>query len=251
VGYYTVLASKLIGRRGRVWAIESNPGWVDIVRQIIALNGLDNADVIHTALSDRSEPLRSIRQEVSTELTGGGVTVQAETCDAMCQRLGLRPNVAKMDVHGFEGKVLRGMREIMNTTLEYVLLELHNAEFLHRFTPDISRIDVLDYLDAAGFKSYHVAGHGYGESEARLIVDTGKYAYYPLTRENRDVLMFDRHSKVFVLAAKQPIEDVIGPSIIDPGLLAIASPGHSAPSRHADASDRERRAERVAAAALD
>jgi FkbM family methyltransferase len=220
VGYYTVLGSKLLGSRGRVWAIESNVNNVQFMRQVVALNHLENADVIHTTLSDRGETLRSHYQEVSSELSGDGVIVQAETCDAMCQRLGLRPNVAKLDVHGFEGKVLGGMRGVMKNMLEYLLIELHPGVWLHKYTPEISRIDVIDFLEEAGFKTYHVAGLSAKEAHAGSMIEDGRYAYYLMNHENRNHLLFDRHNKVLIVAAKRPLEDIIGPSMIDPGLRA-------------------------------
>lgn len=220
IGYYTVLGSKLIGNRGRVWAIESNANNVEFMRQMVELNRLENADVIHTTLSDRSESLRSNHQEVTSDLTGDGVIVQAETCDAMCQRLGLRPNVAKMDVHGFEGKVLRGMRGVMKNMLEYLLIELHPGVWLHKYTPDISRIDVIDVLEEAGFKTYHVAGLSAKEEHAGIMIDSGRYAYHLMNHDNRNMLLFDRHNKVLIVAAKRPLEEIIGPSMLDPGLRA-------------------------------
>jgi FkbM family methyltransferase len=218
IGYYTVLASKLIGDRGRVWAIESNERHVGVLQETIRLNRLHNAQAVHAALSDCVEPVRSFEEEVWTNTNGGGAVMEAETCDALCRRLGATPNVAKMDVHGFEGKVLGGMRDVLKCSLEYLLLELHQNAYINKFTPGITRAQILDALEAAGFRTYYVAGHHYQSVEARRrFRDTGRFAFLPLTRENRGMLLFDRYTQVFILAAKRPLEDAIGPSVADPG----------------------------------
>jgi FkbM family methyltransferase len=219
IGYYTARGGKLLEGKGRVWGIESNPKHVAVLREIIDLNGLRNAEAVHAALSDRGEPLRTIDEEVWTDTAGEGAVVQAETCDALCERLGVRPNVAKIDVHGFEGKVLGGMRELLRDGLDYVLLELHPNAYLERFTPGITRLTILDILDEAGLRIYYVAGHRKPSSEVlRPILEDGRFVYQQITRENRRVLLFDRHVHLFVMATRRPLEEVLGASILDPGL---------------------------------
>jgi len=228
IGYYTALAGKLLAGRGRVWAIESNPRHVEVLRETIRLNRLENAESVHAALSDRPEPVVALNEEVWSDgqrpgaanghASGQPIAVQAETCDALCQRLGIAPNLAKLDVHGYEGKVLGGMRDSLRTSLDYVLLELHQPTYLEKFTPGITRTHILDTLDDAGFHVYYVAGHHYPPDTRRRFLDAGRFAYHPLTRENRGMLLFDRQSQVFVLASKRPLPDVIGPSMVDPSV---------------------------------
>ncbi len=215
IGYYTVLASKHLGARGRVWAIESNPSHIETLRQIVQLNHLENVEPVHAALSDKRESLRSVNEEVSTDTTGSGVIVQAETCDALCQRLGITPNVAKMDVHGFEGKVLGGMREVLNGPLQYLLLELHPNFYLEKFTPGITRAQILNTLEASAFHSYVIAGHRGASTDMVSHSKAGRFIYQPLTRDTRRLLLFDRHNHTFVLASKRPLEELVGPSAED------------------------------------
>lgn len=219
IGYYSLLAGKLVGDQGRVYAIESNPRHVEVLKRNIALNALSNVEIVHTALSDRVETVRSIDNEVWAGTEGEGVQLQAETCDAMCTRLGISPNIAKMDVHGFEGKMLAGMEAILTGPLEYLMLELHPNVYLEKYTPGITRMMILDRLEAAGLHLYYVAGHRYTWSDGmRRFFETGNFAYVPLTRETRNLLLYDRHGYVFVLASRQPIEALLGPSTLDPSL---------------------------------
>ena len=218
IGYYTVYAAKLLGERGRVLAFESNPDYVEVLNQNLELNGV-TADVFHTVLSDQIEPLKIYGTSVSTQLDAQGDTLESTTLDAVCRSHQLAPTVAKMDVHGFEGKILGGMSEVLENSLEYLLMELHPNIYLEKFAPGITRMRILDMLEEAGFRNYYIAGHRYTWSDGmRRFFETGRFAYQPLTRENRGMLLFDRHNHVFVLSSKAPLEDLIGPSILDPSL---------------------------------
>lgn len=218
IGYYTIYAAKLLGERGQVLAFESNPEYIQVIEQNLQLNDVQ-AEIFHAVLSDQIEALKIWGSSVSGQPDAPGETLQSITLDALCQSHDLAPNVAKMDVHGFEGKILGGMTEILKGPLEYLLMELHPNLFLEKFAPGITRMQILDMLEAAGFQNYYIAGHRYTWSDGmRRFFESGQFAYQPLTRENRGMLLFDRHNHVFVLSSKQPLEALIGPSILDPSV---------------------------------
>jgi FkbM family methyltransferase len=217
IGYFSFFPAKLLGKEHTVYAFESNPEHVELLKQGIALNGLSNVEIIHAALSDQVETLRIINNSVSAIGNEGGLEIESETLDGVCDRLQLKPTVIKMDIHGFEGKVLKGMQRILSSSLEYLFLELHPNVYLEKFTPGFTRGMILDQLEAAGFHNYYVAGHRYSWSDGmQRFFDTGRFAYQQLTRENRGQLLFDRHNQIFILAAKSFLPDLVGPSIIDP-----------------------------------
>lgn len=243
IGYYTVFAAKLLGSRGEVFAVESNPAYVDTIRAALELNRIGNARVFHAALSDREETLwaqgttlhdgskdrdaafkavpehQTIRPAGTPGSEAEPVPVRTITLDRLCAQQGLAPVIAKMDVHGTEGKILGGMGDILRGPLQFLLLELHQNVYLREYSPGVSRMRILDALDEAGFHCHLVAGHRYTWSDGlKVFMDTGRFAYQPLTRETRDLLLFDRHADVFILAAKPAIEPILGPAIADPGL---------------------------------
>jgi FkbM family methyltransferase len=218
IGYYTFYCARLLAGKARVYSVESNAEHIEILKRNMVLNGCDNIEIIHAALSSCSEPVKVSGNSVSTS-ADEGVELMAETLDSVCHRIGFRPNVAKMDVHGFEGKILGGMTETLHNSLEYILLELHPNVYLEKYTPGITRMQILDSLEAAGFTNYYVAGHRYTWSDGmRRFFDTGQFAYQPLNRKTRGMLLFDRHNHIFVLACKPPLEKLIGPSVLDPSL---------------------------------
>ncbi|MGE3723985.1 MAG: FkbM family methyltransferase [Candidatus Sericytochromatia bacterium] len=217
IGYFSFFPAKLLDEKHTVYAFESNPEHIELLQQGLKLNGLNNLEIIHAALSDQVETLRVLNNSVSALGNEGGLEIQAQTLDSICERKELRPTVIKMDIHGFEGKVLKGMQRILVDSLEYLFLELHPNVYLEKFTPGITRGMILDQLEAAGFHNYYVAGHRYSWSDGMTrFFDTGHFAYHELTRENRGQLLFDRHNQIFILAAKSPLPDLVGPSTIDP-----------------------------------
>lgn len=242
IGYYSVYAAKLLQGRGAVFAVESNPDYADTVRASLALNNIEDVRVFQTALWDREETLwangvtlqdGSARAKAafpmpehipgqllgSPSAEGEAVAVQAITMDRLCAQHDLSPTIAKMDVHGTEGKILRGMHDTLHGPLQFLMLELHKNAYLRKYAPDISRMQILDILEQAGFTNYYVAGHRYTWSDGlKVFQDSGRFTYQPLTRETRGLLLFDRHADVFVLSAKQALEPILGPSILDPGL---------------------------------
>jgi len=217
IGYFTFWPAKLLGPNRKVYAIESNPEHIEILKQGLELNQLQNVEILHSALSDKVETLRILNNSVSAIGNPGGQEIQSESLDQLCQRLNLSPNVIKMDIHGFEGKVLQGMKTILQDSLEFLFLELHPNVYLEKFTPGITRGMILDQLEAAGFSNYYVAGHRYSWSDGmQRFFETGKFAYQAITPENRGLILFDRHNQILIVSSKRPLESLIGPSIIDP-----------------------------------
>lgn len=218
IGYFSLYTAKLLPTIP-VYAIESNPRHVKVLEQAKALNQLDNLKIISAVLSDRAEKLAIVENAVLLKTEDQDVIRESQTLDQLCQQLQLSPQIAKMDVHGFEGKILGGMTQTLRNSLQFLLLELHPNVYLEKYTPGITRMQILDLLEAAGFTLYYVAGHRYSWSDGlRQFFETGRFAYQPLTRETRGMLLFDRHGYVLVLASKAPLEPLLGRSILDPSL---------------------------------
>jgi FkbM family methyltransferase len=52
IGYYSLLASRIVGPSGRVYSIEASPTILALLRRNIALNHANNVEVIHALVSD-------------------------------------------------------------------------------------------------------------------------------------------------------------------------------------------------------
>jgi hypothetical protein len=139
--------------------------------------------------------------------------VATTTLDDLCARAGIAPTIAKMDVHGTEGKVLGGMRRLLAGPLDCLLLELHSNAYLRKYSPGCDRESILDLLDAAGLAVSLVAGHRYTWSDGLLAFrETGRFSWRPVNSATRDLLLFDRTSDALIVATRRPLADMIGTS---------------------------------------
>ncbi|WP_164920659.1 FkbM family methyltransferase [Thermosynechococcus vestitus] len=115
IRFYTVLASQLVGPRGKVIAIEIMPETAAVLRDNIALNGASNVRVVEAALSEVSghsatataPPGKLGQARLGTPSVTGAVPVMTTTlkdilADVACVSL------MKLDVEGMEIPAVRG-----------------------------------------------------------------------------------------------------------------------------------------------
>lgn len=130
-GYYTLLASSLVGRTGSVWAFEPHPVNCGFLRRHIAINHIINSHVEETAITDRSRSMsfESGRGSGTGRLSDGGhLTVAATSIDEFCNARQIRPTAIKIDVEGAELDVLRGAATVLGTSRPTLFLSTHGAE---------------------------------------------------------------------------------------------------------------------------
>ncbi len=218
MGFYACYVSALLKDLEPTYAIESNPRYVEAIRRSATLNGFSRLMIYEAALSDR---LENVGIEGETILFGGqGANgARTTTLDDLCQRERIRPKVVKIDVHGAEGKVLGGMRQVLRDSIEFVLLEVHPADYLKRYS-GMCRADILTILEQSGLYLFYVAGHRYRRSDGlQQFLESGTFAYRRLDESTKDLLLFDRHVDIFVLGSKvADLEPILGASRMDPAL---------------------------------
>ncbi|MFK8848486.1 FkbM family methyltransferase [Streptomyces sp. Ac-502] len=125
IGYYSLLASRLVGTEGAVVALEASPDFHRVLRKQVAINGCGNVRAVNAAISDREEMLTFIL--ASSHNMGANSIVpyagEAEsTFEVAAQPLSdvLRPDeiararVIKIDVEGAEGSVVRGLVPLLD-----------------------------------------------------------------------------------------------------------------------------------------
>jgi FkbM family methyltransferase len=125
MGYFTLLAAKIVGRDGLVVAFEPSPGNLNLLTQNIALNEVSNVLVVASALGDETGLMRLT---VPPFYNNGVSTLRASqngaaTTPAWVQRFEDVPVLAaererialvKIDTEGLEPNVLRGMSNFLN-----------------------------------------------------------------------------------------------------------------------------------------
>lgn len=130
VGYFSMLASSLVGLEGKVISFEPNPQNLQLIYQSQIENDFTNQVVYPYAASDESKILR-----FTTVGSNGGVVtdhateqryfllVQAVTVDNILSNQ--RVSLVKLDVEAHEPYVIRGMQNLLRVQRPLLITEFH------------------------------------------------------------------------------------------------------------------------------
>lgn len=129
VGFFTLLAARLVGPGGRVVAVEPAPNTARKLQRNVDLNSLANVTVVEAAISAcvGTGRLAIGDSSLDTRLTSDtGVAIDTVSLDHGVQRLGWpAPNVIKMDIEGAEVSALAGMTAIGDSSCPVIIIEVH------------------------------------------------------------------------------------------------------------------------------
>jgi FkbM family methyltransferase len=146
-GYYSLVLASRLNKQCVIHAFEPNPPTLARLRHHVAINGLQDAVHVHDlALSDQVGTAALATKEGNsggTHVVAADATstlVQLTTLDAFCdeQRL-TRLDAVKIDVEGFEERVLLGGRRTLSRWRPVLLLELEPAR-LHDKETSVERV---------------------------------------------------------------------------------------------------------------
>lgn len=158
IGYYTVLAAKLVGPQGRVIAFEPDPTNFALLRRNVEANGCTNVVLQQKALSNKPGTLKLYLEQTNK---GGHkvfqygdakeyVEVAAVTLDDYLKDFSGRVDVIKIDTEGAEGMILEGMQATLRRHEEARLLVEFFPKLLDSFGYDPAQ--VLAGLQSLGFE---------------------------------------------------------------------------------------------------
>jgi FkbM family methyltransferase len=130
IGDEVVVFSKLVGKQGRVIAIEAHPYTYRCLLKTIEVNRLDNVIAINAAVSDKEGYLTISDEDnlLSSSIAAGTgtVKVQARTLENILRQTGCtRIDLIKMNIEGAETAALEGMREILRIT-PHIVVSCHD-----------------------------------------------------------------------------------------------------------------------------
>jgi FkbM family methyltransferase len=139
VGFFAVIAARLLGPTGEVVCFEPLPqnarqieynarlnGFSNIGVRCEALGGSNRTDVLNTS----AEPTWGMLSTVGKrpEQASGQITVEVRTLDSLCAGAGLPgPDVIKMDIEGAEAEALQGASATMTASRPLLIIELHRT----------------------------------------------------------------------------------------------------------------------------
>jgi FkbM family methyltransferase len=137
IGYFTCLMSKLAGPGGKVLAIEPEPQNLELLQQNIKFNNLANV-MVHGCALGAAEGSAMLglykasnrgRHSLLHEDAKSRIKVPVRTLDEVVKSSGLNGSswsLAKIDVEGYEGFVLKGARETL-PRIETLVMEFSPA----------------------------------------------------------------------------------------------------------------------------
>jgi FkbM family methyltransferase len=167
VGYFSLLASRLVGPSGKVVAIEASPVTFERLRAHLDSNGATNVRAVNVAVADQVGRIPIYQGPAHNSGTTTVVEHLAESTgcrfvaevDAKPLGMLLRPDeiacarVIKIDVEGFEWNVVQGMRDVLRrgrADLEIVMEVSPSGLAALGRTP----ADLLNLFTEAGFNAY-------------------------------------------------------------------------------------------------
>ena len=128
VGYYTLLAARLVGPGGSVVAFEPHPENLRYLRRHVHQNGLPNVRIFNVAVADQDGTARfggGSGSGTSRLQEEGEFEVVVRRLDGLAETHALAPQLLKIDVEGAELDVLRGSAELIRECRPTIFLSTH------------------------------------------------------------------------------------------------------------------------------
>jgi FkbM family methyltransferase len=170
-----MLASKLVGDQGKVYAFEASPSNFKRLETNIRLNKVHNCRIVHAAVSNHDGSMQfsaSAHDMGNTYVPSSPYfvnqpTVQVPTLSlddyVRKERLAL-PDFVKIDVEGAEADVLRGAEALLSSKRPVLYLETHN---IHNPGVDAR---CLRYLGRIGYRIREVIDQMPGNAMASYVL---------------------------------------------------------------------------------
>lgn len=159
-GYYTLLASKLVGEKGRVFAFEPAPENFALLARNV--KGRRNVSLVQKAVSNKSGTAKfflSPDDSVTHSLYKVGdnrqwVEVEVTNLDEFFKDKDSNIDFVKMDIEGAEMNALEGMTKTIRENKNLGIITEFRPRFLEigRYSP----VSFLERLAAYGFRLYLV-----------------------------------------------------------------------------------------------
>lgn len=133
IGYYSLIAARIVGPNGKIYAFEPEPRNYELLEKNISVNGCTNVVPVQRAVSNRRGRVRLFIDKVNLgghSLSKGGesaesIEVEATTVDDFLKevREERSVDVMRMDVEGAEGLVMEGADRVLRDGHTKIIME--------------------------------------------------------------------------------------------------------------------------------
>lgn len=163
IGYFTLIAARLVGDEGRVFAFEPNPSAFDILRKNVEANGYKkNVTLVPKAVSDSSGNVQLFLEKdgntrwssiYDIHESSGHLEVDTITIDDFLTSYEGDVDFIKLDIEGAELAALRGMTSLVKKGGELKIVAEFRPNLLER--AGVPPEDYLNFFTDNGFKLYY------------------------------------------------------------------------------------------------
>jgi FkbM family methyltransferase len=166
-GYYTALFLTRSGPGSRVIALEPDLQNFEFLQRTVVANKGENVTCLPLAASDkagratlyRNLENRGDNRLYPNDLASSACEVETNTIDSILRRLSVdQVNLIKMDVQGFEGRVLEGMKNTLGAASRFTQMKEFWPYGLRQSGTDPANF--LRALEETGFTLFDVTGRG-------------------------------------------------------------------------------------------
>jgi len=158
IGYYTLIAARLVGPAGKIYAFEPDPDNFALLKKNVEQNGYRNVVLVNKAVSDKT---RSTRLYLSESNRGDhrlydsrdgrkSIAVHAASLDDFFLNRDKTIHLIKMDIQGAEARALAGMKALVRKNRRLKLITEFSPVALINFGSDPRQY--LKSLGKMGFK---------------------------------------------------------------------------------------------------
>lgn len=154
IGYYTLIAARLVGNSGRIYALEPESANFSILQRNVELNNYGNIIVKQEALSNKRGKATLYRDKLNLGghsfsrkniLPGGKnyASVNTIPLDDFLSREGVRPDFIKIDTQGAEGLVFEGANKTLSQDRLMIFMEFWPMGLRNMGTEPIALLQML------------------------------------------------------------------------------------------------------------
>jgi FkbM family methyltransferase len=131
IGWYTVIASRLVGNDGKIVSFEPDEANLTLLKKNVAMSGGDGAvEIMEIALGDREENARLFMSEnnlgdhrlFSDGTQRQSLDVQVKTLDSFFAKSDHKPTLVKSDTQGSEARILSGAANLFEEGWRPILI---------------------------------------------------------------------------------------------------------------------------------
>ncbi|MDZ4678576.1 MAG: FkbM family methyltransferase [Oligoflexia bacterium] len=167
IGFYTLLLSKILGEKGKIYAFEPNPKVINLLEKSLLANRVENIVLTKAAVSDGNQKNLTLQIPLHENERASlvhhkdikeysEIQVPVLKLDDFVKKNNLRFHGIKIDIEGAEILAFKGMQNIFKDSPPKIIV----SEVSH--LPDclMTPVELIKYIEGCGYLSYRIRNEG-------------------------------------------------------------------------------------------